>query len=271
MMLEAVDLAFGYRGTLVGSGVTLAARQCEVLCLLGPNGCGKTTLFKTLLGLIPAQGGRLTLDGRDIRAFSRAEFARRIGYVPQANAAYFPFSVIDVVLMGRASRIPTFAAPSSHDREIAWDALDMLGIRELGTRSYTQISGGERQMVLIARALAQQPALIVMDEPTASLDFGNQSRVLERIRAMAGSGLGVILSTHDPGHAFACGDRVALMRQGRLDAVGPPSDVMTPALLEKLYGVGVAIEFLASAGRHICVPILAAAQLPATASQTRRT
>lgn len=254
MMLNAVELAFGYRRARVGQGVTLSVERGEVVCLLGPNGCGKTTLFKTLLGLIPSQGGRLELDGRDTAQFSRAEFARRIGYVPQANAAYFPFGVLDVVLMGRASRVGAFATPSAIDVAAAKAAMAALGITHLGPRPYTALSGGERQMVLIARALAQEPAMIVMDEPTASLDFGNQARVLEQIRSLARSGLAVVLSTHDPGHAFACADRVALMKAGRLVALGTPTDVVTPATLRELYGVDVAVAFLEAAGRHVCAP-----------------
>lgn len=256
VMLNAVDLSFGYRHAPIGHGIALSVESGEVLCLLGPNGCGKTTLFKTLLGLIPSQGGRLELDGREIAAFSRAEFARRIGYVPQANAAYFPFGVTDVVLMGRASRVGTFSTPSSADRKAAGNALETLGIAHLGRRLYTEISGGERQMVLIARALAQEPAMIVMDEPTASLDFGNQARVLERIRSLARSGLAIVLSTHDPSHAFACADRVALMKAGRLVAVGSPEEVVTPRLLKDLYGVDVAVAFIEAAGRNVCAPSL---------------
>lgn len=256
--LEAIDLAFGYPRAPVGSGVSLAVHAGEVLCLLGPNGCGKTTLFKTLLGLIPSQGGMLRLDGRDVASYSRPEFARRLGYVPQANSAYFPFSVIDVVLMGRAGRISTFSTPSAKDREAARNALDTLGILHLGPRLYTAISGGERQMVLIARALAQEPDMIVMDEPTASLDFGNQARVLECIRALAKSGLAIVLSTHDPGHAYACADRVALMKTGCLIALGTPAEVVTPALLKELYGIDVAVAFLEAVGRHVCAPSLSA-------------
>jgi len=256
--LEAIDLAFGYPRAPVGHGVSLSVDSGEVLCLLGPNGCGKTTLFRTLLGLIPSQGGTLLLDGRDVAGFSRPEFARRLGYVPQANAAYFPFSVLEVVLMGRASRIGAFSTPSAIDHEAARSALEALGILHLGPRLYTAISGGERQMALIARALAQEPDMIVMDEPTASLDFGNQARVLERIRALAASGLAIVLSTHDPGHAYACADRVALMKKGQLVALGTPAEVVTPERLRELYGIDVAVAFMEAAGRHICAPALAA-------------
>ena len=255
-MLVATDLAFGYRHHAVGRDVTLAVEPGEVLCLLGPNGCGKTTLFKTLLGLIPAQSGRLELDGRSVSSFGREEFARRIAYVPQAGTTAFPFLVRDLVLMGRASRIGTFAIPSAHDRAKAAEAMAMLGITHLADRPFTMISGGERQMTLIARALAQEPAMIVLDEPTASLDFGNQARVLGRINQLAESGLAIILSTHDPSHAFACGDRVALMKGGRLVALGPPESVVTPDALRDLYGVEVAVAWLDAAGRQVCVPSL---------------
>ena len=256
MMLAAFDLAFGYRNVPVGHDVTLAVARGEVLCLLGPNGCGKTTLFKTLLGLVPPQGGRLELEGKDVLSFSRVEFARRVGYVPQAHAATFPFRVIEMVLMGRASRIDTFATPAANDIAAARGALETLGIAHLGDRLFTEISGGERQMALIARALAQEPQVLVMDEPTASLDFGNQARVLERIGTLASSGLAIVLSTHDPGHAFACADRVALMKAGRVVAIGAPEAVLTAAALRGLYGVEVAVAYMDEAGRHVCAPAL---------------
>lgn len=256
MMLQATELAFGYGRVKIGQGVTLAVDRGEVLCLLGPNGCGKTTLFKTLLGLLPRQGGSLELNGKDIATLSRAQFARHIAYVPQATGAYFPFSVFDVVLMGRASRIDTFASPTMADRAITQEALAALGIGRLAARPFTDISGGEKQMTLIARALAQEPELIVMDEPTASLDFGNQARVLSRISSFAASGMAVIVSTHDPSHAFACASRVALMQSGALVAVGRPQDVLTSEALRALYGVEVAVAYLEQAGRHVCTPTL---------------
>lgn len=260
MMLKATGLGFGYRDKKVGKDITLSVDRGEVLCLLGPNGCGKTTLFKTLLGLLPRQGGSLELDGKDITGFSRAQFARHVAYVPQANSAYFPFSVFDVVLMGRASRIDTFATPSVADRAHARVALEALDIGHLAARPFTAISGGERQMALIARALAQEPELIVMDEPTASLDFGNQARVLTRIADFAASGMALVVSTHDPGHAFAFATRVALMKAGALVAVGKPADVLTSNSLQALYGVEVAVAFFEPAGRHVCTPMLGQAE-----------
>lgn len=256
MILAARDLAIGHRGAEVGRGLTLSLGAGEVLCLLGPNGCGKTTLFRTLLGLLPPLGGTLALDGRPLAAVPRAERARRLGYVPQAAGGGFPFTALEVTLMGRASRIGRFAAPSAADHAAARAALESLGVARLAPRPFPELSGGERQMVLIARALAQEPALIVMDEPTASLDFGNAARVLGCIRGLAERGLAVLISTHEPDHAFACADRAALMQAGSILAEGPPAEVLTAERLGALYGVAVAVAYVPEAGRRLCAPRL---------------
>ncbi len=253
-ILEAQHLDIGYRRTKIGRDIDLDIREGEVLCLLGPNGGGKTTLMKTLLGLLPALGGSVKLLDRDIADYSRGELARIVGYVPQAGTNFFPFNVIDVVLMGRVAHIGLFASPGKKDVAAADAALASLGIGHLRDRIYTEISGGERQLVLIARALAQEPRLLVMDEPTASLDFGNQLRVLDQITALAKRGMAVVLSTHDPDHVFLCGDRAALLRGGRLVALGPPSEVITPAALEALYGVEVEVVELPDHQTHTAVP-----------------
>jgi len=166
--------------------------------------------------------------------------------------------VREVVLMGRTAHLGLFAAPSARDHAAAMTAIRRLGLAHLAEAVYTQISGGERQLVLIARALAQDARMVIMDEPTANLDFGNQVRVLERIRALGDEGIGVLLSTHDPDHAFLCADRVAMLHQGELVACGPAAEVMTAAQLQQIYGVAVAVTAVTVGGagtRHVCLPL----------------
>ena len=198
-----------------------------MLALLGPNGGGKTTLLKTLLGMLKPLAGEASIDDRSLHAYSIRERARRIAYVPQVHAPTFAFTVESVVLMGRTAHGNLFSRPSAKDREVATRSLDQFGIGHLKERPYTMISGGERQLVLLARALAQEPQFIVLDEPTASLDFGNQGKVMREIRALAASGHGVLFTTHDPNHALRAADRAYLLRGGERIAEGKVGEVLT--------------------------------------------
>jgi iron complex transport system ATP-binding protein len=252
-LIEARGLSIGHGVTAIGHDLNLAASAGRVLCLLGPNGSGKTTLFKTLLGLLPPRAGAVLLRGDVISTLKRDEIARRVAYVPQAHAAHFPFAVSDMVVMGRTAHQGVFAMPSAEDRTKAAAALARLGIADLADRDYTRLSGGQRQLVLIARALAQDAPAIVMDEPTASLDFGNQVLVLREIAGLARAGLAIVLSTHDPDHAFSIGDDVALLHEGSIMATGRPNDVLTPERLQRVYGVAVRVAQLPG-GQTVCVP-----------------
>ncbi len=258
MRLAVRNLDFGYPAKRVGSGINFALESGEVLCLLGPNGSGKTTLFKTILGLLPAQGGEIRLGDDRLVDLSRREVARCAALVPQAHLGYFPFTVFDVVLMGRAAHVGPFSAPGRRDRATAHEAMATLGIERLADAIYTRISGGERQLVLIARALAQQSQLMIMDEPTANLDFGNQVLVLEQVSALARAGLSVVISTHDPDHAFMVADRVALLHRGALLHIGSPAETITPEIMKIVYGADVEVLELTVAGRkrRVCLPAL---------------
>jgi iron complex transport system ATP-binding protein len=253
MRLSARDLSIGYRNHLVGEHIDLTLDAGEVLVLLGPNGAGKTTLFRTLLGLQRALSGAVLLDERPVERMRPAEIARHMAYVPQAHATEFPYTALDVVLMGRTARLGSFASPGAADEQVARDKLAALGIGELEDHDYTRISGGQRQLTLIARALAQETPILVMDEPTASLDFGNQAMVLGRIRDLAREGYGIVLSTHDPDHALLVGTRVAVIADGGLRAVGAPQDVVTAEMLSAIYRTQVIVEDTPS-GRRVCVP-----------------
>ena len=235
MNLEARDLAIGYPDRLVGSGLNVTLAKGEVLALLGPNGGGKTTLLKTMLGLLPPKSGEIRLGSTSLATRSIRERARLLGYVPQSHAATFAFTVETVVLMGRTPFGNLFSSYTAQDRSVVSALLARFGIRELAQRPYTMISGGERQLALLARALAQEPHFIVLDEPTASLDFGNQGKVMREIRALAAAGHGVLFTTHDPNQALRYAHRALLLREGARFAEGPVEQVLTRAILESLY------------------------------------
>jgi iron complex transport system ATP-binding protein len=259
-MLELRDVSCGYRGRPVLSDVTFAVEPGETLCLLGPNGVGKTTLLRTVLGLLKPLTGEVRVAGRSLPGRSRREVARLLAYVPQAHTPPFPFSVFDVVLAGRTAHVGLFATPAHEDRLVAMEALDLLGVGPLARRPYTEISGGERQLVLIARAVAQEPRVLLLDEPSSNLDYGNQLRLLELVgRLAAERRLAVVMSTHFPDHALRCATTAALVKDGGVLAVGPADAVITGARLEEVYGVPVELVERGHNGSRVrvCVPRLA--------------
>ena len=253
----AVDnLTGGYGSRVVIKNVNLTIDPGTILCLLGPNGVGKTTLFKTMLGLLPAMGGRVRIGTQSLADLSRPDIARLVGYVPQSQQTPFAFKAIDVVLMGRTARIGSFGAPGRQDREAAMAALDAIGATRLATRSFTSLSGGERQMVMIARALAQEPTFIMLDEPTAALDFGNQVRVLDQVVRLAESGIGVVMTTHAPDHAFLCDADAALITGPSSIQRGPVHEVLTEENLSAAYGVPVRVATSEFDHVSYCYPVL---------------
>lgn len=254
-LLSTTSLAYGHPQRTLGRDVSLDLQAGEVVCVLGPNGGGKTTLFRTLLGLIPPHGGQIALAGADITTLTPDERAKRMAYVPQAGNSYFAFSVRDVVLMGRTAHLGLFAAPGERDFAAADAALAEMRITHLADQAFTRISGGERQLALIARALAQGAPLLVMDEPTASLDFGNQMLILGEILCLKAGGRGVLFCSHDPDHALQCADRAVLLHQGGIVASGAPREVITPANLKTLYDIDVQLIEDARTGRAFCRPV----------------
>ncbi len=259
MELTIKNASCGYDGKAILSNVSMCLRQGEIVCILGPNGIGKTTVFRSVLGFLKLIEGEILLDGVPKDQISQKDFSKAVGYVPQSHEPPFPYTVPDVVVMGRTAHLKSFESPGIREYRIADRVMEILGISYLREKIYTQISGGERQMVLVARALAQNPKLLVMDEPTANLDFGNQIHVLECIRGLSGSGLGVLMTTHNPDHAFLCCDRVILLTKDKEVMEGTVDEIVTEDNLRKAYGVDVKISTTeAPDGRIIrsCVPML---------------
>lgn len=253
---EIENLTFSYPGSgrpvLEGAGLTLGEGQ--TLCILGPNGAGKTTLLNCMAGLLRPQTGRIRLCGRDLRRMKEREAARLVGYVPQAHTPAFDYRVLDFVLMGRTPQMGMLGRPRREDEAACRSLLDSMGIGHLSEKSYRNISGGERQQVLIARAIAQQPRAVLFDEPTAHLDYGNQQRVLQRIRAMAGEGFSVVITTHNPDHALLLGDQAAIVgRDGRI-LQGRTDEIITEDRLRAIYGIDLRLIRVEQMQRLACLP-----------------
>lgn len=258
MILTASEICAGYGVEDVVSNVSFEVRSGDVLCLLGPNGVGKTTLFKALLGFLPTRSGVFSIDRQGLPFHNRKRLAKLIGYVPQVHEPPFPFRTLDVVVMGSIGSAKLFSGPSKADFAEAARILEMLGVARLKETIYTEISGGERQMVLIARALMQKPRFLVMDEPTSSLDFGNQMKVLRQVQLLAKSGIGIVMTSHFPDHAFLCCTKAAIMSKNEPFHVGVVEEIVTEETLRRAYGIDVHIFRANLKGRMIktCVPLL---------------
>ncbi len=241
-MLEIDSLTCGYGSHVVLEDLSLSVAAGSITVLLGPNGVGKSTLFKTILGFLPARSGRVYVEGADVTGWSRRRFAQSVAYVPQTHDCAFGYTVREMVLMGRTPLAGSLAGPTAADARMVDAVLDDLGLRALSGRGFTSLSGGEQQMVLIARALAQQPKLLIMDEPCANLDLGNQVRVLARIKRLADAGLSVVVTSHDPNHALMLDcDVLCLGRAGTAARLqGRAADVLNADTIGELYGIDAA-------------------------------
>ncbi len=257
MILDIKNVSCGYGKKNIIENISFKIECGEILCLLGPNGVGKTTFFKSILGFLPIQKGQVLLDNKDIKRISRRELAKKIAYVPQAHQSGFSFSVFDVVIMGRNPYSNYFKGPGKKDKEIAYDSLKQLGILHLAHKLYTEISGGERQMVLIARAITQKTKLLIMDEPTSNLDFGNQVKVLNQIKKLSKKDMAIIMTTHSPDHVFLCANKVIVFNKGKFTKIGKPKEVITEGMLRDVYGVDVKVKEMFTNKRvKVCVPCL---------------
>ena len=245
-MLEIKEAVFGYTGKqkkkVVIENISFALEPGKLMCFLGANGAGKTTMYRTILGFIPLLGGSIFVDGRDMQDISSNQLAKYISYVPQYHTPPFAYSVYDVVLMGRGAHISPFGSPGKEDQKIACRMLERMGIFHLKDELYTEISGGERQLALIARALTQQTKYIFMDEPAASLDFGNQMRLLREIKKLTEEGIGVCFSTHQPDQAFLVNASVLALKGKNDWSLGPAEEIITEELLKCMYDVNASVH-----------------------------
>ncbi|WP_213996238.1 ABC transporter ATP-binding protein [Tepidanaerobacter syntrophicus] len=257
MNLDLSEVMVGYKGIAVLKDVSFTLNTGEVLCILGPNGSGKTTLFKTIMKLKEPMAGVISVDGSNISKWSCDKIANYIGYIPQNYSTVFPYTTLEIVVMGRTPKISIWSTPKAKDIQIALDSMRALNILHLKDKIFTKISGGERQLVLIARAIAQQTKFLIMDEPTNNLDFGNQVLILNQIKRLSEKGMAVIMATHVPEHAFLYADKVLMVKDGYVLAYGKSKEILSEDNLRKLYGVNLKLMPVASeycSSLKVCIP-----------------
>jgi iron complex transport system ATP-binding protein len=254
MLLQVDDAEFSYDGKKnVFEHISFSVKEGEIFCILGPNGSGKSTMLKCIDNLLRINSGSISFDGQDLVSINRKELAKKVGFLPQIHVSTFPFTVIEVAVMGRSPHLGLVASPSKTDYALAEANLKMLGIQHLTDKPYTHISGGERQLALIAMVLTQQPRFLLLDEPTSHLDFGNQIRMLNLIKTLSQKGFSILLATHFPDHAFHLSSTVALINEGTFIELGSADDIITEKNLKKIYGIDVQIAYVNSS--KVCVPV----------------
>lgn len=256
MNIELRDVHFSYGARPVLKGLSFSAGMGELIALLGPNGAGKSTLMRCMLGFLKNYTGTILLAGQDVRTMSRAALSSRIAYIPQSSSATFNYTVMDMVLMGVTGRIGILGTPGAEQERQVKETLEGLGIAHLARRGFEELSGGERQLALLARALVQDAHILVMDEPTANLDYGNQNRVMERVSELAAQGYTILYSTHDPNQALLYASRALALWDGRILTDGLPEQTLTEDVVQTLYGIGVYRRSLpdVNGGISVCVP-----------------
>ena len=256
-IMEIKDLSFSYGETPILKHVDFRDYEGQLVALIGPNGAGKSTLFKCILRFLKDYEGKIYLESEDMKKMSRQQIAKKIAYIPQTTVPVFNYTVLDIVLMGLTGELRLLESPKEKHIAKAEQILADLGITHLRDRGFGRISGGERQLVLLARAIIQDAKVLVMDEPTANLDYGNQFRVMERIRGLVEDGYTVIISTHNPEHALLFAEKAFVLQDGEVKAAGPSKEVLTEELMEQLYDVQVRLldtEFRGEDAK-VCIPI----------------
>lgn len=257
MSIDVENLTFSYGKKEILHGISFHADDGDLTAVLGPNGAGKSTFFRSILGFLKPSDGTILLNGKNINTLSRKDIAREIAYIPQTITTAFNYTVLDTVLMGITHTLGAFQSPNEAQKSRALEILDQLGILHLAYRGCGNISGGERQLVLLARALIQDAKILLMDEPTANLDYGNQYRVMQRISRLAKEGYTVIFSTHDPNQALLHSSRIFVIKNGYSVINGSPQEVLTEEILSDMYGIDISLKdvMLETRGKStICLP-----------------
>ncbi|MDO5690207.1 MAG: ABC transporter ATP-binding protein [Tissierellia bacterium] len=255
MIIDVTDLSFGYDERLILKHIDFRIQEPSVIAVVGPNGVGKSTLFKLILGLLRSRDGSIRVFDRSITNLSRRELAKDLAYIPQSHFPTYNYSVLSTVLMGMVGQVGLFSSPSALQKEAAYGALESLGIAHLALRGYAQISGGERQLALIARALVQEAKVLIMDEPTANLDFGNQLMVMERVQMLSKEGYTVLVSLHNPQHAYLYADKSLVLHGGEVLTFGKTREVLDQRTLEKIYRIDINLLDVDNDGERIRVPM----------------
>ena len=254
-MLDIRDASYRYpNGSDVFERVSFTVERGQIVSILGPNGAGKSTLLMCVAGLFALHKGEILLKGKPIQHMKMEDVAKLVGFVPQNHYPTFDYTVEEFVLLGRSPHIGMLSSPGEKDCEIAAAAIAEMGLEQFRNRIYTQLSGGERQLVLIARALCQQPEILLLDEPTAHLDYGNQIRMLKLVERLRNAGYTILMTTHFPDHVFMCCDKVVIVKDKGLFACGRPEEVMTEQMLRDTYGVPVYLRSSDVQKREICIP-----------------
>ena len=254
MGVEVRNLSFSYGDRQVLEDISFRVEPGEMLSILGPNGVGKSTLFRCVLGLLSGYSGEVLINGRSGRTMSAQESAKHIAYIPQSSNPAFNYSVFDIVLMGATAGLSRFRSPGKEEMARCGWALEKIGISDLSERCFHRLSGGEKQLVMLARALTQNTPILMLDEPTANLDFGNQLKVLQQVQSLAREGYTVIQTTHHPEQSYLFSDRILAIHRGRVLLDGVPKDVLTASTLRTLYGVDVDVVSLYEDKARICIP-----------------
>ena len=254
MIYEVSSLSFSYReGQTVLNDISFGLREGEIVTILGRNGVGKSTLLGCLLGSLRPREGSILLCGAPLSAMNERQIARSVGFVPQTENTIFDFSVLDYVMMGCACELGLFERPGKKERAAADIALEELGIAPLRDRSFTELSGGEQQQVMIARAIVRKPRAILLDEPTSHLDVPNQIKVLRMIRSLTDHGYAVMFTTHNPDHALMLGGSAVLFDADGSIRSGAVSEVVTEENLQSVYGSDLRLIYSESVGRTVCL------------------